>query len=72
MRKESAILPFESNNFKQNNIKEEKESGTITTSIALLNDLNNYKDSPLDNLNKSSQKTEDTSNISKSTNEKDT
>ena len=70
--KDSAMLSFESNNFKQDDIQKEKESGTITTSIALLNDLNDYKNNPLDNLNNSSQKTECTSNLSKSTNEKDT
>ena len=69
-KKESVMSPLESY-MKHDDNQEEKESGTVTTSVGFLYPYNKGN-SPIDNLNKSSQKTEDTSNLSKSTNERDT
>ena len=61
--KESTAIPLDTD-IKQSEIQEEKENGTIATTMEFLKPNNEEKDSPLYNLNKSLQKTDDSSTIS--------
>ena len=60
--KDSTVVPLEAD-IKQSEIQEEKENGTIATTMEFLKPNNEENNSPLYNLNKSLQKTEDSSTI---------